>query len=199
MNDIDLVSDHFARSIETTIATEKSLSNRIAETALIVQRTLNNGRKILTCGNGGSASDAQHLASELVCKYEYQRKALAAIALSSDVALITATGNDYDFSKIFSRQVDGLGKTGDMLIAISTSGKSENILMAVEKAIEKNIFVVGLTGKSGGQLGKIISEAKGLELRVPSEIVAHIQETHSIIIHCICKLVELRTIGELSL
>ena len=198
MTAIDLVSDHFARSTATTIAAGKSLGNRIAETASIVQRTLNNGGKILACGNGGSASDAQHLASELVCKYEYQRKALAAIALSSDGALITATGNDYDFSQIFSRQVDGLGKTGDMLIAISTSVKSNNILMAVEKAIEKNIFVVGLTGKSRGQLGKIISEGKGLELRVPSEFVAQIQETHSIIIHCICKLVELQTMDELS-
>ena len=199
MTAIDLVCDHFATSTATTIATEKSLSNLIVETASIVQRTLKHGGKILTCGNGGSASDAQHLASELMCKYEYQRKALAAIALSSDGSLITATGNDYDFAQIFSRQVDGLGKTGDMLIVISTSGESKNILLAAEKATEKNIFSVGLTGQNGGQLGKIISETKGLELRVPSQIVAHIQETHGIIIHCICKLVELQTLGELSL
>ena len=198
MTAINLVYDHFATSTATTIATGKSLGKQIAETASIIQRTLKHGGKILTCGNGGSASDAQHLASELMCKYEYQRKALAALALSSDGSLITDTGNDYDFSQIFSKQIDGLGNTGEMRIVISTSGKSKNIILAAETAAENNIFIVGLTGKDGGQLGKIISETKGLELRVPSQIVAHIQEAHSIIIHCICKLVELQTMDELS-
>ena len=194
MNPTELVSEHFALSSKTAIDTEKILSDHIIKAASLTVKTLNQGGKILTCGNGGSASDAQHFASELVCRYERDRKALAAIALSSDTSVITAAGNDFDFSQIFSRQIEALGQSSDVLVVISTSGESRNVILATQAALEMNVHVIGLTGKDGGSLGRLI-EGKGLELRVPCEIVAHIQEAHGIIIHCICKLVEMQTMG----
>lgn len=196
MNPKQLISDHFSASIKTMMSTGNTLDDRIIQAALLTSETVTRGGKILSCGNGGSASDAQHFSSELVCRYELNRKALAAVALSSDASVITATGNDYDFSQIFSRQVEALGQPGDLLLVISTSGESENVILAAKAALQMNIHVVGLTGKNGGTLGKLL-EHDSLELRVPSEIVAHIQEAHAIIIHCICKLVELQTMGEL--
>ena len=193
-----LVRDHFSVSAETATATVEAIGNRIAQAAARAVHTLDNNGKILICGNGGSASDAQHFAAELVCRYARDRKALGAIALTADTAVLTAAGNDYDFSKIFSRQVQALGRSGDLLVAITTSGQSDNVNLAVESALELGIHVVALTGKDGGKLALLIAN-KGLELRVPSAVTAHIQEAHAIIIHCICDLVELHTAEKLIL
>ncbi|MEE2611949.1 MAG: SIS domain-containing protein, partial [Pseudomonadota bacterium] len=185
-------------SAETVTATAETIGNQIVKAATHAAQTLNNGGKILICGNGGSASDAQHFAAELVCRYERDRKALGAIALTADTAILTAAGNDYDFSKIFSRQVQALGRSDDLLVAITTSGQSDNVGFAVEAALELGIQVIALTGKDGGKLASLIAK-KGLELRVPSTVTARIQEAHAIIIHCICDLVELHTAGKVML
>jgi len=193
-----LVRNHFSASMQTAAVTVEAIGKQIAQAAARAGQTLDNNGKILICGNGGSASDAQHFAAELVCRYERDRKALAAIALTADTAVLTAAGNDYDFSKIFSRQVQALGRSGDLLVAITTSGQSDNVSLAVETALELGIQVIALTGKDGGKLAPLIAN-KGLELRVPSAVTARIQEAHAIIIHCICDLVELHTAGKLML
>ncbi|MEE2803826.1 MAG: SIS domain-containing protein [Pseudomonadota bacterium] len=193
-----LIRDHFSISTQTATATVEAISDQIVQAAARTIQTLDNDGKILICGNGGSASDAQHFAAELVCRYERDRKALGAIALTADTAVLTAAGNDYDFSKIFSRQVQALGRSGDLLVAITTSGQSDNVSLAVETALELDIRVIALTGKDGGKLAPLIAK-KGLELRVPSGVTARIQEAHAIIIHCICDLVELHTTGKLLL
>ena len=198
MNPKRLVRDHFSASAETAMATVEAIGDQIAQAATLAAQTLDNNGKIMICGNGGSASDAQHFAAELVCRYEHDRKALGAIALTTDAAVLTAAGNDYDFSKIFSRQVEALGRPGDLLVAITTSGQSDNINHAVETALNLGIQVIALTGKDGGKLAPLIAN-KGLELRVPSTVTARIQEAHAIIIHCICDLVELHNTGELKL
>ena len=192
------IQSHFEESIETKRATMASIIPEIVEAGELMVETLRNGGKILSCGNGGSASDAQHFAAELVCRYERNRKALGAIALTADTAVLTAAGNDYDFSKIFSRQVEALGRSGDLLVAITTSGQSDNVRLAVETSLELGLQVIALTGKDGGKLAPLI-ENKGLELRVPSAVTARIQEAHAIIIHCICDLVELHTANKLML
>jgi len=193
-----LVRNHFSVSAQTATATVEAIGDRIAQAAARTAQTLDNDGKILICGNGGSASDAQHFAAELVCRYERDRKALGAIALTADTAVLTAAGNDYEFSKIFSRQVQALGRPGDMLVAITTSGQSDNVTLAVETALELGLQVIALTGNDGGKLAPLIAN-KGLELRVPSAVTARIQEAHAIIIHCICDLVELHIAGKLML
>ena len=193
-----LIHDHFSVSAQTATATVETIGDRIAEAAARTAQTLDNDGKILICGNGGSASDAQHFAAELVCRYERDRKALGAIALTADTAVLTAAGNDYDFSTIFSRQIEALGRSGDLLVAITTSGQSDNISHAVETALKLGIQVIALTGKDGGKMAPLIAN-KGLELRVPSTVTARIQEAHAIIIHCICDLLELHAAGKLML
>ena len=190
MSPEQLVREHFKASAAMAIATSEIISNRIAKASALAIEILEAGGKILICGNGGSASDAQHFAAELVCRYERERQPLAAIALTTDTAVLTATGNDYDFAQIFSRQIRALGCTGDLLVAITTSGNSDNVIQAVESAIEKKMHVVALTGKDGGQLA-LTMENSELELRIPSAVTARIQEAHAIIIHSICNLIEL--------
>ena len=198
MNPEQLVRDHFHTSEQTAAATVEAIGHKIVQAAARTTQTLDNDGKILICGNGGSASDAQHFAAELVCRYERDRKALGAIALPTDTSVLTAVGNDYDFSQIFSRQVKALGQSGDLLVAITTSGQSDNVNRAVETALDIGMQVIALTGKEGGKLVPLIAD-KGVELRVPSQVTARIQEAHAIIIHCICDLVELHTTENLML
>ena len=148
--------------------------------------TLKQGGKVLLCGNGGSAADCQHIAAELVVRYEKKRKALAAIALTTDSSIMTAHANDFDFETVFSRQVEALGNGKDCLIAISTSGKSENILRAVEAAKSKGMIVIGLTGGEGGGLSKQAT----VSVIVPSVVTARIQEAHILIGHWWCGVIE---------
>lgn len=173
---------------ESCQAKEKmlNLSPTIEKTAQAMIITLKNDKKILICGNGGSAADAQHFAAELVCRFEKDRKPLPAIALTVNTSNITAAGNDFGFDFIFSKQVEALGREGDILVAISTSGNSPNILKAIEKAKELKIKTICLTGKAGGKM-------KGLcdyELIAPAENTARIQECHILVIHTWCKLIE---------
>ena len=152
----------------------------------ILINTLENNKKILICGNGGSCCDAQHFSSELVGRFEKQRKSLAAISLSTDNSAITSIGNDYSFDKVFSRQIEGLGNSGDALFVISTSGKSRNILEAIKKAKEKKIHTIALLGRDGGDAKKNVDYS----LTINSERTARIQEMHILIIHIICGLIE---------
>ncbi|MEW6685758.1 MAG: SIS domain-containing protein [Candidatus Edwardsbacteria bacterium] len=162
-------------------------AHKIVEITEAIIQALQRGRKILLCGNGGSAAEAQHIAGELVVRLsKFERQALPAIALTTDSSIITAEGNDHSFETVFSRQIEALGYPGDLLIALSTSGNSLNIITAIEKAKEKKLVTVGFTGGGGGRLSEICDFA----LCVPANEVTRIQEGHTVIGHIICELIE---------
>lgn len=164
----------------------RKIMPEVASAGIRVRTALEKGRKILICGNGGSAADSQHMAAEFVGRFVKERQSLPALALTVDTSLLTAVGNDYGFDCVFSRQVEGLGQEGDVLIAISTSGNSANVVKAVKTAKEKGIYVIALTGENGG----ILAKESDLCLAVPSQITARIQEMHIMIIHMICEVAE---------
>lgn len=164
----------------------RKIMPEVASAGLRVRTALEKGRKILICGNGGSAADSQHMAAEFVGRFVKERQSLPALALTVDTSLLTAVGNDYGFDCVFSRQVEGLGQDGDVLIAISTSGNSANVVKAVKTAKEKGIYVIALTGENGG----ILAKESDLCLAVPSQVTARIQEMHIMIIHMICEIAE---------
>ena len=164
----------------------RKIMPEVASAGLRVLTALEKGRKILICGNGGSAADSQHMAAEFVGRFVKERQSLPALALTVDTSLLTAVGNDYGFDCVFSRQVEGLGQEGDVLIAISTSGNSANVVKAVKTAKEKGIYVIALTGENGG----ILAKESDLCLAVPSQVTARIQEMHIMIIHMICEIAE---------
>mgnify|MGYP002741089668 FL=1 len=164
----------------------RKIMPEVASAGLRVRTALEKGRKILICGNGGSAADSQHMAAEFVGRFVKERQSLPALALTVDTSLFTAVGNDYGFDCVFSRQVEGLGQEGDVLIAISTSGNSANVVKAVKTAKEKGIYVIALTGENGG----ILAKESDLCLAVPSQVTARIQEMHIMIIHMICEIAE---------
>ncbi len=168
---------------------EKNYEN-LEKTIEKITECLKRGNKILICGNGGSAADSQHFAAELVGRFKLERKGVPAIALTTDTSILTAIGNDYGFNKIFERQVEALGEEGDLLVGISTSGNSENVIRAVEKAKEKGIYTIGLLGKNGGKLKDLVD----LPLIVPSNDTPRIQECHVLIYHIICEEVEKKLI-----
>lgn len=164
----------------------RKLFPKVEQAAQIIKKALSSGKKVLVCGNGGSAADAQHFAAELVGRFEKERKGLPAIALTTDASILTAVGNDYGFGRIFERQVEALGSEGDVLLVLSTSGNSENILIALKKANEKGMKTVSLLGKGGGKAKGIAT----LEMVVPSESTPRIQEMHGLIIHILCGLLD---------
>lgn len=182
------VEQHFADSIETKHAS-LILAPDVVRAGEAMIRSLRKGGKILSCGNGGSAADAQHFSSELLGRFEAERSGLPAVALTTDSSTLTAVGNDYEFDAIFSRQVSSLGRNGDVLLAISTSGNSGNVLKAVAAAHEREMTIVALTGRDGGRIAEVL-EPSDVELRVPSDRTARIQEVHLLIIHCICDLID---------
>ena len=143
----DFLNDH-----NTLFVRLSEMTSEVMEAAQLIVRTLSNGKKVLICGNGGSAADAQHLAGELVGRFEQERRALPAIALTTDTSILTALGNDYGFDKIFARQVEALGEAGDLLVAISTSGNSGNVILATQAAEQKGLKSIGLLGRNGGNL-----------------------------------------------
>lgn len=153
-----------------------------------------NDRKVLTCGNGGSAGDAQHFSSEMLNRFERERPALPAIALTTDTSTITSIANDYHYDDIFAKQLRALGQPGDILLAYTTSGNSANIVKAVATAHDKDIQVLALTGKNGGTIAALLTE-NDLEIRVPSESTARIQEVHLLISHCLCDLIDHQLFG----
>ena len=160
---------------------------------LAVQSLLADG-KILSCGNGGSAADSQHFSSEMLNRFEMERPGLAAIALTTDTSTLTSIANDYDYEQIFSKQVRALGHSNDMLLAISTSGNSRNVIAAIHAAHEREMTVVALTGKNGGGMGEIL-DANDIHICVPAESTARIQEVHLLVIHCLCDAIDCMLLG----
>ncbi|MCG7872474.1 MAG: phosphoheptose isomerase [Candidatus Thiodiazotropha lotti] len=194
MLDQERIQKLFNESIQTKIEALPLLTQPIADAARLVFDRLLEGNKILSCGNGGSAGDAQHFSSEMLNRYERERPGLPAIALTTDSSTVTSISNDYDFSLIFSRQIEALGQPNDLLLAISTSGNSSNVNHAVQSAHEREMAVVALTGKDGGELAKLLAPGD-VEIRVPSSVTARIQEVHLLIIHCLCDLVDQQLLG----
>jgi D-sedoheptulose 7-phosphate isomerase len=186
---------HFQESAELKLRSAAALAQPISQAIELMFNALSNGNKILACGNGGSAGDAQHFAAELVGRFERERFPLPAIALTTDTSIITAVGNDYSFREIFSKQVQAFGQAGDILLAISTSGNSGNVLAAAEAALEREMRIVALTGKDGGQLGKMLTEAD-VHINVPHSRTARIQEVHLVAIHSMCDGLDVALFGE---
>ncbi|WP_457612492.1 D-sedoheptulose 7-phosphate isomerase [Methanocaldococcus sp.] len=184
------MKEYFEKSAKIKLKFIEENEENLRKAIEIIVKELKNGNKVLICGNGGSAADAQHFAAEIVGRFKLERKGFPAIALTTDTSILTAIGNDYGFDKIFERQVEALGKKGDILVSISTSGNSENVIRAVNKAKEIGIFTIGLLGKGGGKLKDIVD----LALIVPSNDTARIQECHLTIYHVICEEVEKRMI-----
>ncbi len=183
------VTAHFAESLEIKEASAAVLTEQIAEAGLLMGRCLQNEGKVLSCGNGGSAGDAQHFSSELLNRFERERPGLPGIALTTDSSTLTSIANDYAYDDIFAKQVRALGREGDILLAISTSGNSANVNRAIEAAHERQMQVVALSGKDGGPMAGLLA-AGDIEIRVPAERTARIQEVHLVAIHCLCDLID---------
>ena len=182
-------SSAFAQSIEQarrSMAACEQLIPVLAQAADVLIGALQRGRKVLTCGNGGSAGDAQHIASELVNRFETERTALAAISLVPDSSVVTAIANDYAYEALFSRQIEALGREGDVLIAFSTSGNSRNVVRAIEAAQQRKMSVIAMTGRDGGQAAQLLGRFD-IEVRAPAKDTARIQEIHLLVIHALCK------------
>ena len=188
------ISGQFQQSIQCHMDSEKILMPKIVEAINLMVATLMNGGKILSCGNGGSAADAQHFAAELVGRFEIERQELAAVALSTDTSILTAVGNDYDFSQVFAKQVRALGNVGDVLLAISTSGNSSNVLQAIKAAHDSDMNVVALTGKGGGEIANKLKESD-INICVPHDRTARIQEIHLLTLHCLCDGIDAKLLG----
>ena len=189
MDILERITDHFQASIETKQAALNMLPDAIARATNTLVSALLDGHKILSCGNGGSAGDAQHFSAEMLNRFERERPSLPAIALSTDTSTITAIANDYSYDEIFAKQLRALGQTGDALLAISTSGNSANVLNAIEAAHDRGMKVIALTGKDGGRIAAKLQETD-VEVRIPSDVTARIQESHLLIIHCFCDLID---------
>ncbi|MDX2456066.1 MAG: phosphoheptose isomerase [Gammaproteobacteria bacterium] len=183
------VKQRFTDSIQTKQQSLEPLAPVIARAAGHLTQTLDQGSKILSCGNGGSAGDAQHFSSEMLNRFEMERPGLPAVALTTDSSTLTSIANDYDYNKVFSKQVLALGNAGDVLLAISTSGNSGNVVSAVEAAQTRDMGVVALSGRDGGKLKGLLS-GSDVEICVPVNSTARIQEVHLLTIHCLCDLID---------
>ncbi|MCB1857624.1 MAG: phosphoheptose isomerase [Gammaproteobacteria bacterium] len=195
MNLTERVKEIFSASIEAKTTSVPVVTEPIVRAVGAIVASLLEGGKILACGNGGSAADAQHLASELLNRFERERPGLPAIALTTDTSTLTSIANDYDFDEVFAKQVRALGNSGDTLVAISTSGESENINEAILAAHEREMTVVALTGREGGRLASLLDH-RDTEIRVPADSTARIQEVHILIIHCLCDLIDQQLLGQ---
>ena len=189
------IQQQFFDSADLKYAAAESLSKPIANAVQAIVTAITSGGKVLACGNGGSAADAQHFAAEFVGRFERERPGLAAIALTTDTSILTAVGNDYDFNSIYSKQVQALGSPGDVLVAITTSGNSSNVLLAIQAAHEREMTVVALTGKGGGKIAQALRETD-VHICVPHERTARIQEVHLLILHCLCDGVDTQLLGD---
>ncbi|MFL6706940.1 MAG: phosphoheptose isomerase [Massilia sp.] len=185
---------HFQESADLKLKSAPLLSQPISEAIDLMFAALSNGNKILACGNGGSAADCQHFAAELVGRFERERFPLPALALTTDTSILTAVGNDYSYREIFAKQVQAFGQAGDVLLALSTSGNSANVIAAVEAALEREMRVVAMTGRDGGELGKMLTDAD-VHICVPHARTARIQEVHLVTIHCICDGIDVALFG----
>ncbi len=189
------IQQQFFDSADLKYAAAEMLSRPIAEAVQALVGCITSGGKVLACGNGGSASDAQHFAAEFVGRFERERPGLAAIALNTDPSVLTAIGNDYAFDAVFAKQVQALGAPGDVLLAISTSGNSANVLAAVEAAQAREMTVIALSGRDGGKLRERLTETD-VHICVPHDRTARIQEVHILVVHCLCDAVDTQLLGE---
>jgi len=194
MDLISRINKNFQDSISTKQLAAELLAEPISRSAQAITQCFLNGGKVLSCGNGGSAGDAQHFSSEMLNRFEMERPGLPAVALTTDSSTVTSIANDYSYTQIFSKQVTALGHAGDILLAISTSGNSKNVNKAIDAAHEREMSVIALSGKSGGEMAGRLA-LNDVEIRVPSESTARIQEVHLLIIHCICDLVDHQLMG----
>jgi len=194
MDLVKRISNHFTDSAQVKLKAMEVLAKPLSLTAELMAGTLRKGGKILACGNGGSAGDAQHFSAELLNRFEMERPPLAAIALTTDSSTLTAIANDYHYDEVFSKQVMGLGRPGDVLLAISTSGNSPNVLRAIDAAHDRDMHVVALTGKQGGKMTAALRDGD-INLCVPSDKTARIQEVHLICLHCICDAIDCLLLG----
>jgi D-sedoheptulose 7-phosphate isomerase len=194
MTDIEHIHHTFAQSIETKQVSATLLAEPLLQAAKMIVNALLSDHKILSCGNGGSAGDAQHFSAEMLNRFERERPGLPAIALTTDTSTLTSIANDYSYDQVFSKQLKALGQPGDLLLAISTSGSSANVNQAVLAAHDRNIQVIALSGKNGGTMAELLHDTD-IELRVPSESTARIQEVHILLIHCLCDLTDRILLG----
>ncbi len=184
----------FQASIETKQKAMESLPQAIEQASMLMVNSLLAEGKILACGNGGSAGDSQHFSSELLNRFERERPSLPAIALTTDSSTITSIANDYSYDEVFSKQIRALGRAGDVLLAISTSGNSANVIQAIHAAHDRDMQVVALTGRDGGNMAQVLTP-QDIEIRVPSNITARVQEVHLLVIHCLCDLIDRQLFG----
>lgn len=195
MDLIARVAHQFEESVAAKQAATEELAGPIADGIEAMVNCLTNGGKVLACGNGGSAADCQHFAAELVGRFERERPGLAAIALTTDTSALTAIANDYSYEEVFSKQVAAIGQPGDILLAISTSGNSGNVIMAMNAAREREMSIIALTGKSGGKMGEMLTEGD-VHICVPHTRTARIQEIHLLSIHCLCDGIDAILLGD---
>jgi D-sedoheptulose 7-phosphate isomerase len=191
---ITRISENFSESAHLKLQSMDALAGPIAAAAERMVQCLRQDGKILSCGNGGSAADAQHFSAELLNRFEKERPGLAAMALTTDSSTLTSIANDYDFEQVFSKQVRALGHAGDVLLAISTSGNSRNVLAAVGAAHESQMGVVALSGRSGGKLGEVLLPGD-IHICVPAQSTARIQEVHLLTLHCLCDAIDCLLLG----
>jgi D-sedoheptulose 7-phosphate isomerase len=189
------IQQHFIDSADLKYQAAQVLSKPIAAAVQALLACVTSGGKALACGNGGSAADAQHFSAEFVGRFERERPELAAVALTTDSSILTAIGNDYDFNRIFAKQVRALGQAGDVLLAMSTSGNSGNVVAAIEAAHEREMTVIALTGRGGGRIGAMLRETD-VHVCVPHERTARIQEVHLLVLHCLCDGVDAQLLGD---
>jgi len=194
MDLIARVNNHFAESAQLKLQAARTLAEPIAQAAERMVQCLMNDGKIMSCGNGGSAADAQHFSAELLNRFETERPGLAAIALTTDSSTLTSIANDYDYDQVFSKQVRALGLANDLLLAISTSGNSRNVVEAIEAAHERGLGVIALTGRSGGLMAGMLTEGD-VHICVPATNTARIQEVHLLILHCLCDAIDCLLFG----
>lgn len=194
MDLISRISENFSESAHLKLQSMDALARPIAAAAERMVQCLRGDGKILACGNGGSAADSQHFAAELLNRFEMERPGLAAMALTTDTSTLTSIANDYDFEQIFSKQVRALGHKNDMLLAISTSGNSKNVLAAVTAAHENGLGVVALTGRNGGKMGEVL-QPSDIHICVPAQSTARIQEVHLLTLHCLCDAIDCLLLG----
>ncbi len=194
MDIVARINNHFAESAQLKLQAVRTLAAPIAQAAeRMVQCLLNDG-KIMSCGNGGSAADAQHFAAELLNRFEIERPGLAGIALTTDSSTLTSIANDYDYDQIFSKQVRALGHANDLLLAISTSGNSRNVMEAIEAAHDRGVGVIALTGRGGGAMAGLLDE-NDVHICVPATSTARIQEVHLLVLHCLCDAIDCLLLG----
>lgn len=188
------VAAHFAESANLKLTAVAVLGEPVAKAGGLLAASLKSGGKVLACGNGGSAADAQHFAAELINRFERERAPLAGIALTTDTSTLTSIANDYAYQQVFSKQVRALGRRGDVLLAISTSGNSANVIDAIQVAHEMGVRVIALTGNGGGKMGPLTA-ADDVHICVPHKTTARIQEVHLLVLHCLCDIIDHQLLG----